>query len=196
MAGKPRHDYAAICADYQSGMAQGEVAAKHSTTKATVCRAVSRLMPAGLRERRQRERLLEGAALKSRTAQAAKIDRGEFVIERDGALVRVTAGGFAFIFDVNDEPLLRRFAWRATRDGRLLRQVRDGGRVRNIYVYHDILDVAPSRALVVDHINRDPTDNRRSNLRLCTYSENALNRGPRIHAPDNSRGEERDCAHQ
>lgn len=37
------------------------------------------------------------------------------------------------------------------------------------------LIMAPPRHLFVDHINNDPLDNRRANLRLCTLQQNAMN---------------------
>ena|SRR3990167_1332048 len=43
---------------------------------------------------------------------------------------------------------------------------------------HRLIMGAP-KGKVIDHINYDTLDNRRSNLRICTYSQNIVNSRPR-----------------
>lgn len=54
---------------------------------------------------------------------------------------------------------------------------------RRIYFHHH---PDTSEAMLIDHINRDKSDNRLCNLRAVTASENKCNTGPR---PDNTSGE-------
>ncbi len=48
---------------------------------------------------------------------------------------------------------------------------------RSIAIHHEVLGIDPLdlKGSVVDHINRNPLDNRRENLRVVSKSENALN---------------------
>ncbi|MEQ8440559.1 MAG: HNH endonuclease [Alphaproteobacteria bacterium] len=49
-----------------------------------------------------------------------------------------------------------------------------GGVTRRIYLHRELM--SPPPGVVVDHINADPLDNRRCNLRLATRGQNAANK--------------------
>jgi hypothetical protein len=87
--------------------------------------------------------------------------------------------GLATIVDVDDFWLLSRWKWRPLQGARpyVFRTPRIGPRSENrkacVYMHRLILGAKPDEQ--VDHINANVLDNRRSNLRLCTPSQNMAN---------------------
>lgn len=100
----------------------------------------------------------------------------------------VTLNKSLFQIDEFDWERLRHLPWRGAINGKgrsvITRQIRTNGKYANIYIQQDILAPVPAGA-IVDHVNGDPSDHRRHNLRLCTYTQNAQNRRTRR---DNSLG--------
>lgn len=76
----------------------------------------------------------------------------------------------SFMFDKEDYPKIKSFYWYKTNDGYFT--TRSHGAYYRIHRY--LLDAPPD--MVVDHINHDTTDNRKSNLRICTPQRNTWNR--------------------
>jgi len=80
----------------------------------------------------------------------------------------VTARGDRFVIDLEDVAKVKGVSWR--------RLNQDGYACaghQNLRLHRLLLDAPPG--LQVDHIDGDPTNNRRSNLRLCTHAENGKN---------------------
>lgn len=89
--------------------------------------------------------------------------------------------GYTALIDSEDEARVRKHKWHASirprKSGppRVYATAKIGG--KNIYLHRYLLpDV--DRALDIDHINNDATDNRRANLRVVSRQRNALNRHP------------------
>lgn len=61
------------------------------------------------------------------------------------------------------------------------------GRVRTIYLHRLLLGVTDPH-VEVDHVNRDGLDNRRSNLRVCSRSQNRYNITKRAHCKSRFKG--------
>ena len=90
----------------------------------------------------------------------------------------VLKDGTRALVDASDLEDLSRYTWLAMRRGNETRAYRAGnrraGEPRTVFMHRHILR-APD-GLQVDHINHDPLDNRRCNLRLCTQAQNSANR--------------------
>ena len=80
-------------------------------------------------------------------------------------------------YDNSDRELISNHAWWLNSCGYACANVRVGNKRKTILMHRVIVGHVPA-GMVVDHINRDRTDNRRSNLRVVSYSENARNIGP------------------
>ena len=78
------------------------------------------------------------------------------------------------IVDAKDYEWLSGFKWFAAKGRKTYYARRSNGKLGQMGMHRMILD-APA-CLEVDHKNRDGLDNRRCNIRLCTISQNIMNR--------------------
>lgn len=93
--------------------------------------------------------------------------------------IRLTKGQVAIV-DAEDFEKFSAFKWHATFKGKTwyaARRISLGhSKSRIVYLHREILQ--PSDELLVDHINGNGLDCRRSNIRVCSKLENQRNRGP------------------
>ena len=75
--------------------------------------------------------------------------------------------------DDEDYPLLSRFKWYVSDTGYAITQIWG---TKHIRMHHLIWGPSSQPKLVIDHLNNDRLDNRKSNLRLCSQKENSNNR--------------------
>ena len=97
----------------------------------------------------------------------------------------LTRGMYAMV-DEEDFARLRFWSWHVhvSDPGKLYasRTVEMGGRHYSRYLHHEVLglEIPLQKGLVVDHKNGETLDCRKSNLRVCSRSENMANTGPRL----------------
>lgn len=89
-------------------------------------------------------------------------------------------GKFCFV-DAEDFERLNKYKW----------SLHDNGAVRNqndklVFMQHEI--VKPGKGFLIDHRNRNNLDNRKANLRICTKSQNSMNRGLQANNTSGYRG--------
>lgn len=88
--------------------------------------------------------------------------------------IALTQGKFAIV-DAVDYELLNQWKWYFC-NGYAARRAKKGERIKTALVkMHRIIARTP-QGRETDHINGNKLDNRRSNLRICTHSQNGCNR--------------------
>lgn len=73
--------------------------------------------------------------------------------------------------DLEDIEKVKKFKWRLNNQGYVLTKFQN----KHIRLHHLFIG-KPINDLEVDHINGNPSDNRKQNLRICSHSENLMNK--------------------
>ena len=90
-----------------------------------------------------------------------------------------TKKGARILIDADDYDRLRGYSWHLDRKGYV---VRSGdhpdrpGKKCSIRMHREIFGLVTNDPRVVDHIDGNPTNNRKSNLRICSAADNSKNR--------------------
>lgn len=82
--------------------------------------------------------------------------------------------GNEFIIDIEDYDVVSQYSWHINKKGHWLTGVTKNKK-RTSLCLHNLLLPHPQN-MVVDHKDTNPSNNRRSNLRICTIAENCRNR--------------------
>ena len=85
----------------------------------------------------------------------------KYLSQGENSILMLKSGSSVFV-DSEDVPLLSRYSWFDNGNGYIASKGKEG----KIFLHRLVMGV-PSDT-VVDHINFDPMDNRKSNLRICT----------------------------
>ena len=107
--------------------------------------------------------------------------KNEYTMSQDGktAYVKLTQGQVTLV-DVEDLEKIGEYRWCASWNAQKGNYyvstsiISENGK-RTSLMLHRLLK-NPERGMVVDHINNDTRDNRKENLRVCTVSQNAMNK--------------------
>jgi hypothetical protein len=87
--------------------------------------------------------------------------------------INLTQGKLAIVDD-DDYEYLNQFKWHINSCGYAIRRITVANRKQKVIFMHRIVAKTPDN-MQTDHINRKKLDNRKSNLRHCTPSQNKAN---------------------
>lgn len=92
--------------------------------------------------------------------------------------VGYTSNGNEFYFDIEDYEKIKKYNWYMTSVGYIATCYKDeNGNIKTLLMHRLIMDVIKYNHNIVDHINHNTVDNRKSNLRIVTHQQSGMNRG-------------------
>ena len=97
--------------------------------------------------------------------------QNKWVIDGDVAIGE-DSNGNKFLIDLEDLPKVEKYCWRVHKTGYVVANSKDGTNT-TIWIHRVIMN--PKDYELVDHEDWNKLDNRKSNLRVCTKSENNVN---------------------
>jgi len=106
-------------------------------------------------------------------------------LESDGAkLIPLTQGKFAIV-DAEDYDWLVQYKWHCRHNRNKFYAYRNKAR-KTISMHRQL--IGDTNALLVDHIDGNGLNNRKSNLRICTAAQNTYNKHPRSNSHSRYKG--------
>lgn len=94
--------------------------------------------------------------------------------EKDGYMIGYQRNGKHFLFDKEDFEKVKKYNWSVNGSGYVLNTSAEINGKIGISMHRYLMD--PPEDMFIDHINHITYDNRKENLRVCTASQNEINK--------------------
>lgn len=98
--------------------------------------------------------------------------RANKYVEKENYVVGITSNDIEFYVDKKDYDTIKKYRWVENSENYLVTSYNS----QEIKLHRLIMDVLNEKDVTIDHIDRNPLNNRRDNLRVATAQENQMNR--------------------
>jgi hypothetical protein len=104
------------------------------------------------------------------------MNKQKYYFQQDSLILEIQSikmGLLKIFLDPEDFEIVKNFHWVIDGHGYVTTQKSFNGKRHSYKIHRIIMDCPPEKS--IDHINHNPLDNRKSNLRICTQQQNLMN---------------------